>query len=330
MKSIGSMMVLLVIGSLASSGWSGAQSPSADSNQVAASNAPVFIEVEARIVELNQEDLGELGGEWNIGSKQATTNSRSITPKDKQIDSNSLASRISGLLTDSSVLTDSEVSLILHALEQRGGCNLLSAPKVTTRSGENAEIKVVREIRYPAAYEMRTVVLDKKSGQISLLATNESVSTSNRVMVAVAVPEFKTRDTGVILNVTPTAARDGKTIYLTLKPEVVELVEWIDYGYTLSSADGSSQQVKMLQPVFHSRNASSQIAIWDGQTVVMGGLITETRVDDQSGEGPWFSRWLGSKPERKTIRTNLLILVTARRVDGAGKPIDDGAKEKKK
>lgn len=324
MKSIGSMIVLLIIGSLTNTAWSGAQSSSADSNQVVVSKAPVFIEVAVRILELNQENLDELDAEWNIGSKQAITNSRSIAQKDKQTDSNSVASHMSRLLTVSSVLTDSEVSLILHALEQHSGCSLLSAPKVTTRSGENAEIKVVREIIYPASYEMQTVVLDKKSGQISLLSTNESASASNRVMVVVAVPEFKTRDTGVILNVTPTAAADGKTIYLALKPEVVELVEWIDYGYTLRSADGSSQQVKMLQPVFHSRNLCSQIAVLDGQTMVMGGLITEARVDDNSGDGKasWFSRWLGSKPERKTIRTNLLILVTARRVDGAGNPIN--------
>lgn len=323
MKSIGRIIVLLMIGSLVNAGWSGVQSPLAVSNQAAASKAPVFIEVEVRFLELSREDINQLDGEWNIGSKPAITNNRSITQKDKQTDNNSNASRIHGLLTGSSVLTATEASLLKNALEQHGGCNLLSAPKVTTRSGENAEIKVVREIRYPAAYEMQTVVLDKKSGKISLLATNESASTSNRVMIAVGIPEFKTRDTGVILNVTPTAAPDGKTIYLTLKPEVVELVEWIDYGYNLRSADGSSQQIKMLQPVFHSRNVCSQIAIRDGQTVVMGGLITETRGDNKSsgGKTSWLSRWFGSKPERKTIRVNLLILVTARRVSIVGKPI---------
>jgi len=57
MKSIGSMIVLLMIGSLANVGWSGAQSLSADSNLVAASKAPVLTEVEVRFVELSQEDL---------------------------------------------------------------------------------------------------------------------------------------------------------------------------------------------------------------------------------------------------------------------------------
>ena len=137
-------------------------------------------------------------------------------------------------------------------------------------------------------------------------------------MVAVSMPKFATRETGVILNVTPTVAADSKTIDLIMNPQVVELVDWIDYGYNLRAPDGSPQQVKMLQPVFHSRNISSHISIWDGQTAVMGGLITETRTDDK---GSWFGRLFGSKPERETNRTHLLIMVTARCVDLSGKPI---------
>lgn len=318
MKSIGSMIVLLMIGSLANIGWSGVQNPVAQSNQVATSKSPVFIEVEVRMIELSQEALSQFGADWMVDSKTETTNSRSSAGKSMQTGSNSVASNFPGLLSSTSVLTDSEAAMIEKSLEQHGGCNLLSAPKVTTRSGENAEIKVVREIIYPTAFDVQTVVRDKKSGQISLLTTNESVSKSTPVMVAVSIPKFETRETGVILNVTPTAAADGKTIYLTLNPQVVELVEWIDYGYSLRATDGSPQQVKMLQPVFHSRNLSSQIALWDGQTAVMGGLITETRTDDK---GSWFSRWFGIKPEQKTIRKTLLVIVAARRVNIAGQPI---------
>lgn len=314
MKSIGSMIVLLMIGSLANTAWSGAQNPAADSNQVATSKSPVLIEVEVRFVELSQEALDQLDVEWNLESKTETTNSHSSTLQDDRTDSNSAPIHISKLLTGSwNVFTALEVARIENIM----GCNLLSAPKVTTRSGANAEIKVVREIRYPTAFDVQTVVLNKKSGQISLLATNEFISTSNRVMIAVSIPKkFETRETGVILNVTPTATADDKTISLTLNPQVVELVEWIDYGSMLRSVDGSSQQLKMLQPVFHSRNISSQIAIWDGQTVVMGGLTGFNDKAD-SGKTSWFVRWFGSKPERKT----LLVMVTARRVNIAGKPM---------
>lgn len=314
MKSIGSLIVLLMIGSLANTAWSGVQSPLSNSNRVAICKSPIQVEIEVRFIELSQEDFNRLDVGWNSGSKSETTNSHSSTQQDNRINSNSAAiHNISSLLSHSWVLTASEVARIEKILNN--GCNLLSAPMVTTRSGENAEIKVVKEIIYPTAFDVQTVVRDKKSGQVSLLTANESVSKSTPVMVAVSIPEFATRETGVILNVTPTATADCKTIDLIMNPQVVELVEWIDYGYNLRATDGSPQQVKMLQPVFHSRIISSHIAILDGQTAVMGGLITETRADNK---GSWFSHWFGSKPERKT----LLVMVTARCVDLAGNPIN--------
>ena len=140
-------------------------------------------------------------------------------------------------------------------------------------------------------------------------------------MNVVSVPkDFVTRETGVILNVTPTASSDNKSISLTLNPEIVEFVEWVDYGSRLRSPDGSWQQIKMVQPVFHARSLKSQITILDGQTAIIGGLIGEARVD---GEQPsWLGRLFGSKPERKTNRKILLVMVTARIVDLAGNPVN--------
>ena len=53
------------------------------------------------------------------------------------------------LLSLSAVLTNPEMSVILHALQQRGHTDLLSAPKITTQSGQQATIKVVTEYIYP-------------------------------------------------------------------------------------------------------------------------------------------------------------------------------------
>ncbi|MFA5043771.1 MAG: hypothetical protein WC381_09565 [Kiritimatiellia bacterium] len=84
MKSIGSMIVLVIIASLANTTWCGAQNPAAHSNQAATSRSPIFIEVEVRFIELSQEDLGQLGDEWMIYSKTETTNSRSNAGKSMQ------------------------------------------------------------------------------------------------------------------------------------------------------------------------------------------------------------------------------------------------------
>ena len=81
----------------------------------------------------------------------------------------------------------------------------------------------------------------------------------------------------------------------------------------------------MPQPIFTSRNVTTSIVIWDGQTVVMGGLIREelTTIKDKIpilGDIPllgWFFRSEGQYSQKK----NLLIFVTARLVDPAGRPI---------
>ena len=79
------------------------------------------------------------------------------------------------------------------------------------------------------------------------------------------------------------------------------------------------------QPFFPSRSINTSILIYDGATVVMGGMISEIRqsVDDKIpflGEIPIFGRLFRSKSDSSEKR-NLLIFVTARLVDPAGRRV---------
>jgi general secretion pathway protein D len=77
--------------------------------------------------------------------------------------------------------------------------------------------------------------------------------------------------------------------------------------------------------VFRSSKVNTSLVIWDGQTVVMGGLIREEVVTFHDkvpilGDIPllgWFFRSNGEYSRKK----NLLIFVTARLVDPAGRPV---------
>ena len=111
-----------------------------------------------------------------------------------------LAPTFSGdVLAFSSILTNPELSVVLHALDQSGGTDLLSAPRITTRSGEAAEIQVVQEIIYPTEFESEAEVFDlgEDQGEVAIV----TVTPSN----------FETREIGVILNVTPTVGPDGQS-----------------------------------------------------------------------------------------------------------------------
>ena len=54
-----------------------------------------------------------------------------------------------GIFGLAGVFTDPQFQVVIRALNQKKGVDLLSAPKVTTKSGQRAIIEVVREFRYP-------------------------------------------------------------------------------------------------------------------------------------------------------------------------------------
>ncbi len=295
---------------------------------------PTQVEIEARFVEIGQKDLMELGVEWQLtdnwqiaqeagagvpvplsARERIQVNKNTVTKGLRYLSSDGTGAQrggnLAGILSVSSILTNPELTFILHALEQKSGVNLLSAPKVTTKSGANAEIKVVKELIYPTQFNIETA--DVTSGYTGIPPTY-------------TVPgAFEVRDIGVVLNVTPVVSPDGYTIDLTMLPQVVELADWVNYGYTRVEADGSEQNVPMLQPVFHSRSIATSISIWDGQTVVMGGLITEGQSTTEDkipflGDIPLIGALFRSKSMQSEKR-NLLIFVTARLVDPAGNKV---------
>ena len=317
---------------------------------------PSQVEIEARFVEVNQSDLEELGLQWMLtdnyeiaqqqggtiaGSQRIQVNADQngftkglrFFAMDKTTGAINPASAVSrspnqtalgGILSVASVLTNPELTVVLQALSQRGHADLLSAPRITTRSGVNAQIQVVKEIIYPTEFEVTQPTVQSQGD----LVTPPTVTPG----------AFQTREVGVILNVTPTVGPDGYTIDLTLVPEVAELVDWIQYGSEITleiprtDADGvqigtntRTYQFNMPQPIFSSRNVTTSIVIWDNQTVVMGGLIREelVTVEDKIpflGDIPIIGRLFRTEGQHSR-KTNLIIFVTARLVDPAGKPL---------
>lgn len=122
-------------------------------------------------------------------------------------------------------LGQADLSLILHMLSQRSDTDLLSAPKVVTKSGENAVIKVVIEYIYPQDYDVQLQSSGSSSG-------GGNTGSSQSAILAVVEPQnFTMREVGVILDVTPTYSEaNGGTIDLELKPQVVDEPVWHNYG----------------------------------------------------------------------------------------------------
>ena len=297
---------------------------------------PTQVEIEAKFIDISQGDLDELGfsygtGQYNFGDFTAaggsTANNNSITGglrDSSSLSGDAIAAALSGaagasganqLFSLNGVLTNPQFQMVIKALNQKQSTDVLSAPKVTTLSTVEATMKVVQTFIYPGEY------------------TEPQVGGTGGGITPTIPSSFKSKDVGVILRVTPTVSADKNTIDLMLTPEVTEFLGFIDYSpgnVTETTSIGGSNVTtsvpyKIQQPLFSERSVATRVVVWDGQTVVLGGLIKESiqKIDDKVpflGDLPIIGRLFRSKVTNKS-KENLLIFVTARLIGPDGNPI---------
>jgi general secretion pathway protein D len=114
--------------------------------------------------------------------------------------------------------------MILHMLSQRSDTDLLSAPKVVTKSGQEAIMKVVTEYIYPTEFEVQEIDASGGGGG------STGSTTSIPVPFMVEPQNFEMREVGVILQVVPEVSAEGQMINLMLNPQVVSEPVWKNYG----------------------------------------------------------------------------------------------------
>ena len=236
------------------------------------------------------------------------------------------------------VFTDPQFQVMIRALSQKKGVDLLSAPSVMARSGQRAKIEVIREFIYPTEYDPPEI--PNQFGSVGFTTTG-GTATGGGFPVTPATPTaFETRNTGVTLEVDPVLGADELTIDLNLAPEVVEFDGFINYGSpiqtTSTNALGLVEPVVITEnriemPVFNTRKVTTQVTIWDGQTVALGGLIREDVQDVEDkipflGDLPAVGRLFRSSVELH-LKRNLTIFVKAQLMDPAGMPINGRIKD---
>ncbi len=318
------------------------------------------VEIEAKFLDVKEGSLDELGISWNNVSFQEgglnkygfsaasggglrrlssafTTSSSSGAVSISSVDS------VTGEVTSSSfpsappsppgsvdlgggidlgtftgIIGDISIDASLRALSRRQGSDLLSAPKVTVMSGSRASITVAQELRYPEQYgEMESDV-----GTTGGTLTGGSAG----VTITSGRPEsFTTRNVGVELAVTPTVEEDDYSISLDLNPRVTEFEGFVEYGGPSIAISGGTTVTTPsgnYVPIFTLREINTRVTVWDGATLVMGGLTREEvrRVNDKVpvlGDIPFIGRAFQSKGEASEKR-NLLVFVTANLVSPGG------------
>jgi general secretion pathway protein D len=138
------------------------------------------------------------------------------------------------------------------------------------------------------------------------------------------------------LDVIPTVSADGFSIQMALLPTYLEFIGYDNPGQFVPQAQGAAGTTlgvpitaQLPLPHFRIREVATTCDVWDGQTVVLGGLISETisKTHDKVpmlGDLPFFGKLFQSSGSDST-KENLLIFVTPTMIDPAGNPVHTDA-----
>nr|WP_245958280.1 Amuc_1098 family type IV pilus outer membrane protein [Roseimicrobium gellanilyticum] len=248
-----------------------------------------------------------------------------------------LDSRSPGTFSVTGVFTDPQFQMVLRTLDQNKGVDFLVAPNVVTKSGQRARVSVSREFIYPTEFDPPQIPQS--------LGSSETVTIVNGVPVSVEVngpgvvpvtpttpTAFEMREVGVILEVEPVVGPDNRTVELNLVPSLVEFEGFINYGtpITLTGSDVPPNTIatpnEILQPIFRTNKISTNVTVYDGQTVVLGGVMYEKRqdIDDKVpiiGDIPIIGRAFQSQLGN-VEKKNVLFYVSVKILDPGGNRVN--------
>lgn len=310
------------------------------------------VEIEAKFIEVSEGTLEALGFQWNLkgsadlggGSdlevadgagglfanalRGSPTGGSPNLPFDKTVNLGSGQASASGdwssfglVNTFNNQASDitlenrgkNPVDVMISALDQSTGTDVLSAPRIVTRSGEEATIRVGEIHNYPEVYEG---------------------DTSEATILNVSYQDFTEKLLGVELVVNPEV--DGDQITLSLNPRITELAGWQRYELAPASSIYNHRQstrvtgmyntaapITASLPIFKKREIKTEVTIADGSTIGMGGLINEKieKYEDKVpllGSLPLVGRLFRHEGER-AVKRNLLMFVTAKKVEPSGR-----------
>jgi len=184
------------------------------------------------------------------------------------------------------LLTAGNIQIILDELSSLTHVEVLSSPQLMVLNNQTATLQV--------------------GDQVPILM-QQSVGTQDQN--APIVNSIQYQSTGVILKVTPRVNRSGE-VMMDISQEVSEAVP--------ATATSSIQS-----PTIQERKIASSVAIQDGETVALGGLITRDISRTKSGipllqEIPLLGNFF-SDTQNTNQKTELIVLITPHVVDNLQK-----------
>jgi len=314
----------------------------------------VQVEIQARFVEISDQDLNEISfgmklkSPWKVISahndkgnaivanptdftgalRRYSKGSRNSRYADRlssvmsmvgvgAVGKNQISDEVLGFFTNA--LTDPEVGLIFNAIDNKTNADVLSAPSVTTVSGQpRVTIKQITEVMYPEDYTVyKPAIIYSNAQSFSLLNPSSTPDVSAMPGYATVESTLK-EDVGIELQVSPIVADDKRTVSMDItcktSSEIEPRVVSVYVGNTALNVD----PIELDIPRFKFSEVKTQVVVADGETVVLGGMVTETlrKYKDKVpflGDLPLIGRFFraeGSYNEKKHllifVKTNII------------------------
>lgn len=229
----------------------------------------------------------------------------------RQLYGQQLANTIPTVGTITGILTNPQFQVAINALEQRDGVDELTAPEITTESGRQAQIQAV---------DLITIVTGTSvggSGSAGFSGTQTGVNAPIVQQAITAQPTTQILPFGPTLDVIPYVSADEFSVQMTLAPTITEFLRYDNPGLfipTVAISGATPITAQLPLPHLRLREVVTSVTVWDSQTVVIGGLISDTvtKLQDKVpilGDLPLVGRLFQSQSSSKT-KSNLLIFVT--------------------
>lgn len=245
---------------------------------------PLQVLIDATIVSVDLKDDLKYGIQWFLEHGGSSLSSGSTGATLGSVATAAGSAFATGGL--SAVYNSGAVNALLSSQANKDNINVISSPSLMVLNNQEATIEVGTQI-------------PTLSSTLSGAGITNGTGTGSTGLVTNSQIQY--RDTGVKLEVTPRVNANGMVI-MEIKQTVSDPVE-STIGVTSSAA-------------ISKKEVESSVAVQDGETIVLGGLIKENNSFIKSGvpflhELPWIGPLFGNTTNNKD-KTELVVLITPR------------------
>lgn len=245
------------------------------------------VEIEVRLVEVMLHDEQKLGVDWDLAT--GPLGGRATVAAGAPVEIAGVGGTLLSANTFTANLGIGRAGAVINALKQQGDLKTVAQPRLRTLNNQTAVIKIGEDRPFFRLQQSTSFQTAGTTTPVNQTQENFSVSTIT---------------IGTILAVTPQIDGNG-IITLDVLPAITRLQSIV------TSPDG-----RQTAPVTEVKQASTIVRLKDGETAVIGGLISEdsgesTRSVPVLGAVPVVGRAFKSKATLRN-RTELVIFLTPR------------------